>query len=321
MGDSPMALTLRERFHPKRFLVGEQPSDDAVTLCHRRIFILPSKSGLCCGLLLCIMLLASVVYNNNLSFILTFLLSSICLVSVLHNFQSMTGLKIKAGHSNPVFAGDVAELKISLHNESAFPRINLFLSAKNAEPVQVNIAPKKRTIAPLKIKTHKRGWQSVGTMTVLSYYPIGLFRAWSPINLAQKLLVYPKPSTHPIIAPQQSLADSKQAKYFTRDGDDFLGLDKYQYGDSLRHIHWKAFAKGQGVQSKRYGSDESPQLILDLEQTPGDNLESRISLLCRWIIDLENAGVKYGLRLSQSLIEPNSGSTHRARCLRELALV
>ena len=316
-----MTLTLRERFHPNRFLVGEQPSDDTVILCHRRIFILPSKSGLCCGLLLCIMLLASIVYNNNLSFILTFLLSSICLVSVLHNFRSMAGLKIGAGNSNPVFAGDVAELKITLYNESKFPRVNLLLAANNARPVKVYIAPKQRTMAPLKIKTHKRGWQSVGTLTVLSYYPIGLFRAWSPINLAHKLLVYPKPSIQPVNAPQQSILASKQAKKYTRDGDDFLGLDKYQYGDSLRHIHWKAFAKGQGIQSKRYGSDDSSQLILDLEQTPGDNLESRISLLCRWIIDLENSGVKYGLRLPQSLIEPNSGGSHQARCLRELALV
>lgn len=315
-----MTLTLRERFHPKRFFIGEQPSDDAVTLCHRRIFILPSKSGLCCGLLLSIMLLASVVYNNNLSFILTFLLGSICLISVLHNFRSMSGLIVKPGKSNPVHAGDVAELKIILYNDSVLPRVNLFLIANNAKPVQVNIAPKQRTVATLKIKTQKRGWQSIGTLTVLSYFPIGLFRAWSPINLAQRLLVYPKPCKKTAIAPETNLAGNN-AKVVTQEGDDFFGLDRYQYGDSMRRIHWKAFAKGQGVQSKRYGSDDSPQLVLDLERTPGDSLESRISLLCRWIIDLETSNAKYGLRLPQLLIEPNSGTAHQARCLRELALL
>jgi len=313
-------LSLRERFHPKRFLIGEKPSGGAVVLSHRRIFILPSKAGLCCGLLLGIMLSASVIYNNNLSFILTFLLGSVCLVSVLHNFRSMTGLSINVGKSTMVFAGDLAEVTLLVTNPSKLPRINLRISAQHADTTQISVAPRVTASAVMKIKTHKRGWQTLGTVTIASYFPIGLFRAWSPINFAQQILVYPKPAAHSVALPKTFLA-TQHAVIRNPDGDDFFGLQRYQNGDSLRQIHWQAFAKGRGVHTKQYGGDRSPEIWLDLDQTPGDTLEFRISLLCRWIIDTEQSGAQYGLRLPHLSIRPDRGASHHSKCLRALALL
>jgi len=73
------SLSLKKRFQLSRFFVGEKPTDAAVTLNHRRIFILPTKRGLGFALLLLLLLLIAFVYNNNLVYLLTFLLASIFL--------------------------------------------------------------------------------------------------------------------------------------------------------------------------------------------------------------------------------------------------
>jgi len=50
-----------------------------LTLDQRRIFILPSKRGLGFALLILVLMLIAFVYNNNLAYMLAFLLASIFL--------------------------------------------------------------------------------------------------------------------------------------------------------------------------------------------------------------------------------------------------
>ena len=95
--------------------------------------------------------------------------------------------------------------------------------------------------------------------------------------------------------PETPSAEAQQG--FSRKGaDDFYGLQEYQSGDSIKHIHWKAFAKGLGVFSKQYGGEQSSEEIwLDYDYAPGHNIEERLSQLCRWVIDAEQAGITTAL--------------------------
>ena len=62
-------------------------------------------------------------------------------------------------------------------------------------------------------------------------------------------------------------------------------------------------------------------LWLDWTQLPaGLDTEARVSRLTRWVMDAESLRLRYGLRLPHAEIAPDGGPSHRARCLRELAL-
>jgi len=78
--------------------------DDTITLSHRRIFILPTKRGGGMVLLIVILLLIAFVYNNNLAYLLTFLIASVFFITILHTFKSMAGLVVQAGQTKAVFA-------------------------------------------------------------------------------------------------------------------------------------------------------------------------------------------------------------------------
>ena len=44
-----------------------------------------------------------------------------------------------------------------------------------------------------------------------------------------------------------------------RGSDDFASLRPYHAGDSLRHVHWKALAREQGLVTKQFGGGVSEQ--------------------------------------------------------------
>lgn len=316
---SQTRMSLKDRFNLNRFFKGEKATVSPIVLTHRRIFILPTMAGLFCGLILAIMLLASIIYNNNPGFLLTFLLASICLVSILHNFRSLSGLCVRPGRSEPVFAGESASYAILIENRSTSARLNLSVSITAQRPVLNCVSAQSTVTLKLPLKTVRRGWFRPDTITISSRFPLGLFRAWSPLNFSHPILVYPKPAEKSLPQPN-SRANHGSAQNRLQDGEDFFGLQEYQSGDSLHHIHWKAYAKGHGLVTKQYGGQPVPETLFDLDQTPGVTLEERISQLCRSIIDAERSGVQYGMKIAGYLKKPDRGEKHQAECLKALAL-
>jgi uncharacterized protein (DUF58 family) len=45
-----------------------------------------------------------------------------------------------------------------------------------------------------------------------------------------------------------------------------------------------------------------------------------LSRLCRMVLDAEEQGLSYGLRLPERQVEPAAGDAHKHRCLEALAL-
>ena len=80
----------------------EKPKGKSIRLSHRRIYILPTLQGLGFVALIVLLLLIAFVYNNNLAYLLAFLLASIFFITILHSFKSIAGLILTQGHSQPV---------------------------------------------------------------------------------------------------------------------------------------------------------------------------------------------------------------------------
>lgn len=311
-------LTLKERMQWSRFFKGEKPVKGPIQLNHRRIFILPTRSGLGFGLLLLLLMLIAFVYNNNLAYLLCFLLTSIFVVTILHTFRSLAGLKVQVGQYKPVFAGEVAAITLHIDNPSTYPRYQVQVSLEQTATAM--LAANTQQAFTLHLTAPKRGLQVLGTIRLSSTFPLGLFRAWSPLRFDYAILVYPKPGQR-VVAFPDALGDAAQAGLANkRGGDDFSALQEYQAGDAPKHIHWKAFAKGQGLLTKHYQQDYSTEVYLDYAFTPGYSVEERLSQLCRWVIDAEAAGIRYGFKIPGLSLAPALGSAHTAQCLQALAL-
>ena len=310
-------LSLKERFRLSRFISGEQATDEPITLTHRRIFILPTYRGVNFAILTALLLLIAFVYNNNLVYLLTFLLASIFFITILHSYKALAGLVLQKGQTKAVFAGEAAGFAIYIDNPINVERFNLQIKLEQSE--SLTIKPQCKTCVTLYSLTKKRGWHTAGTITLSSTYPLGLFRVWSPVRFTLKALVYPKPSLQELPFPEMPSAQANQG-VSQKGVDDFYGLKEYLPGDSIKQIHWKSFAKGLGLFSKQYGGDSSAEIWLDYENAPGHNTEERLSQLCRWVIDAERIGIAYGFSLPGLKLLPDTGISHSRKCLEALAL-
>ena len=289
---------------------------NSLALSYRNIYILPSKRGLAFVALIILLLTIAAIYNNNLVYLLSFLLASIFFITILHTVKSMAGLNLKLGNSPAIFLGDSTKTVLWINNSTAIIRYSLQINAE-----EYDIPAQDKTAAILSNKPNKRGWYVSPAPIVSSRYPFGLFRAWVKLKFNIKTLVYPQPSTENSPFPENMSTDNQQGFAQQQGQDDFYGIQKYQAGDSIRHIHWRALAKGQGLSVKQYSSENhSAEIMIDYELTKATTQEQRLSQMCRWVIEAHRAGINYGFKLGALNLKPQLGDAHYQQCLKALAL-
>ncbi|MDE2088924.1 MAG: DUF58 domain-containing protein [Gammaproteobacteria bacterium] len=311
------ALLRRLRFNP--FAPDTPPAPGPLVLERRRVFILPTRYGLLFAVLLLVMLLGSINYNNNLGFVLTFLLGALALVSILHGYRNLVRLTLRAVRTDAVFAGQKARYTLAVDNRDGPPRYAVTLALRGQASQEVIDVPAAASVTvTLARPAPRRGVWPMGPLTVSSRFPLGLFRAWAPLQLDLNALVYPRPGPRrpAPLAAHYRLSAAGDRGYGT---EDFVGLRRYHPGDSPRHVSWKAAARGLGLLTKQFGGDRAEELWLDWDRLQGLDTETRLSQMCRWVLDADEAQRRYGLHLPGLTLAPEHGARHRQRCLEALA--
>lgn len=290
-----------------------------ITLDRQRIFILPTRHGLMFAVVLLLMLVGSINYTLSLGFVLTFLLGGMALVSILHTYRNLAQLTASAGKTAPVFAGQLASFTLCLNGASTTERFAVGAMFEKQRPQFVDIAAGETVYATLALDAPQRGILRPGRFTLFTRFPLGLFRAWSKLDLDLACIVYPQPDNAAL--PQPAGVQGRGGKTIATEGsDDFRGMRPYHPGDSPRHVAWKAMAQGRGMLTKQFFGQALPELWLDWDDLAGMATEERLSRLCRWVLDAQNAGLSYGLRIPGSILAPGNGEAHQRTCLESLAL-
>jgi len=291
-----------------------------IVLGRRQLYMLPTRHGWLFALINTVLLLAAINYGNGLAHALAFLLASIAAVSMLHTHRNLHRLRIASGGCAPVFAGEPALFSVVLANESDDPRYGVVIERDGEELACVDLPARGSAAVNLAVPTRRRGWLVSPPFRVLTRFPLGILYSWSrPARLTQACLVYPAPAgTVPFRAARTETPRPEQG--VRAGGDDFLGAREYQTGDSPRHVDWKAFARTGVLSTKQFGGGYQQLLWLDWESLPEFDTEARLSVLARWVLDAEAAGMHYGLRLPDTVLAPDRGEMHQHACLRALAL-
>lgn len=302
----------------ERWLARRIPRARSIVLDQRRIFIFPSKVGLFFLAVLVVMLLAAINYQNNMAFALVFFLFSLFVVGILHTYSNLSGLRIEALRGNSTFVGEMAEFEVQLARTSergyhaialGWPRQPFALaSLHNAHNMTVKLFH----------AATQRGWLRPARLSLATVYPLGLLRAWTWIDLDITALVYPRPiaSTRPLSGASNAVDG---LRLFKHGSDDFHDFRQYRPGDNLRHVLWRAYAKGQPLQSQLFSESLTQSHWLHYDAVEGDR-EHRLSVLCFWVLELQRGNEPFGLQLPGQKLELGMGDEHCQRALRMLAL-
>ena len=303
----------------ERWLNRRSPPAHSVVLSQRNIFILPTRQGVYFLGLLALVILVAINYQNSLVFAVAFLLFSLFMVSIFHTFGNLSGLRVNSGTAQPGFAGDDISFAVYLSRQGERNHEAIFLGWNPAQLACADLVEEQRALVILLVPAKHRGWLNPGRLLIQSQYPVGLFRAWSWVDLNMTAVVYPRPvfaagvPSYKCVNPEGELLQPGGV-------DDFFALRDYQAGDSLRHIAWKSFARTGDLFSKTFATNLDRRVWVDWDCFPGLDRESRLSRLCYWIVALSSSSDEYGLRLPGLEIAPAKGLAHQRRLLQTLAL-
>ncbi len=316
----PLSLKSAASRRVRRWARKRQGADPLITrLRPGRVYILPTGVGLVYALMTFAMLLGSMNYNNNLSFVLTFILAGLGFVSMHQCQRNLVGLELSFAGVEPVFAGQAAKFRVAITNHSKNARYSIGLSTQSSLSDVLDLPPGASKIFTLSVATSERGKISLDRYGIRTLFPFELFRSWAWLHMDLQGLVYPHPADHaPPPPPTQTAQGHRQ--HDARGEEDFAGLRKYHEGDSPRHVAWKAYARSGQLLSKQFAGADTSSQWFDFDAVPTDDTELRLSILTRWIIEADRTSEDYGLRLAGQEFPPSHGESHRRRCLEALAM-
>jgi uncharacterized protein (DUF58 family) len=313
-------MTRTQTFYRQRWqswLDRRIPRQTSITLNQRRIFIFLTRQGGLAGLVIVALFMAGINYANNLLLGLSFLLSSIFVVAIHHTYANLSGLRITAVAAGSTFVGETARFLLCFDDAREREHESLLIEWGDAQvPVSwINGAQE----IPVELLAIKRGWLRPPRLKISSTYPLGLLRAWTWLDMDMAALVYPHPEPSDII-PVGAGNEGEGERQRKRGHEDFDGLKRFMPGDPLAHIAWKHLARGRGLLTKTYASEEIGSDILDWDALPGIPIETRLSRLTWWVLMLAQQNHSFGLRLPGTDIPAAIDIEHRDSCLRALAL-
>ena len=279
----------------------------------------PTRYGYIFVAVLAAMLLGSMNYNNNLGFLLTFLLSGMAAVSFFHTYRNVATLQVLSARAAPVFSGQPAvfECRVCTEKHPA-AAVRLAFEGGRAEPADFEAG--SETVIRIGVGTARRGILRPGPVTVGSRYPFGILQARKRFSLDAGVLVYPHPIRGAFETAEGPDAPGPFGKRKVPGVDDFQGLKSYQPGDRLQHISWKAFSRGQGLFTKQFSGEAGTSEMLDWDNLSERDPERKLSRLCDMVVRADQQRLSFGLRIPGRTIKPNRGQAHRKNCLKALAM-
>lgn len=287
---------------------------------NRRIYVLPTRFGFFIGFTLLVLTLGALNYNNNGALILSFIIISACNNSLIGAHLTLLGLNIQTQSISSVFAGQLCELKFSIHTKKSKTSQTTFLTAKIDEFQSEFELDQQQSLLSIKIPSLQRGILHINKLEIFTLQPLGLAKAWSTISLRQQVIIYPTPrgqALHTIYTDSQG-AGGAQSKQIT---DQPHHIREFNVGDSRKQIAWKASARTGQLQVREYESAQAEQLVFDWRALQSLAYEQKIEQLCLWVIQAEQRNLSYSLILPNKQFTHNLGAAHKVACLEALALM
>ena len=312
-------MSLRQRM--ARYIRKRQGPDTLpLTLARRRLYILPTRTGVGFGLVLLLMLVAGLNYANSLALFLTFLLTGFTLVTMHHCHRNLLGTQLVAATAHPTFAQQDGTLSLTFENSSGPARFQIAAGVGDLPTLAADVPATGFGKVEIPVPAPKRGIVLVDRLHLLTTHPFGLFRAWTWVHAPIEMLVYPRP--HGLLPLPADVGNKSGERSLTDAGaDEWLGLRPFRDGDSPRQVDWKAYARDAPLLVKEYSASGAEVRIFDMSPLGHLGLEAQLEQLARWIVDAEAGGQRYGLKLPNRFIKPDHGPEHRHQCLAALAVV
>lgn len=267
--------------------------------------------------------------GNNLLYLLLGAMLGFIAISGWLSEQAIRGLRIERQLPRAVRVGQRLRIGYSVRNHKKhLPSLAVEI-AEGALPGRAFLAHVPPDgVAPARSFNRfvRRGVYRLGTVTLSTGFPFGLFRKERDIELPDEVVVWPR-SDRPVRAPVTGGGRVPRTGSAARGAKghrgEYRSLRAYRPGDDPRDIHWRSSARLREPVLREYEQDgaETRWICLDLRAAPGDAAEVAVEAAASLAAQAVTEGRSFALVAGDALVDPGEGSGQLERVLDVLARV
>jgi uncharacterized protein (DUF58 family) len=310
-----------------------------------------TSGGVVFAVILVIVAFAAWNTGNNLLFLVFSIMLSTLFVSWAAARASLRDLNVSARFPDHIFAGEPAEVLVTLRNgKRLLPSFSILVETQMPEQPRTRGKKikwtnfKRRTLGYFIYVPHraaaeqsieqlfsKRGHVLVNGFELSTRFPFGFFRHRRRLSARDvDIVVYPKPEPVTDELNLLPLHTGQTVSLRRGAGHDLLLLRDYQPRDELRHIDWKATARARRLTVREFTAEDERRITIVLDTRLTEDIDEenfrirfesgviQAASLVKHFID-ERAEVR--LMLGDERGRFATGQEHLYACLRRLALV
>ncbi|GEM_PF-1369639 len=305
-----------------RFVVKKSASNEHAKFNIHNTFIMPTKFGWSLiGVTLCLFVLGT-NYQNNVILAVCYLLVSILLLAIFHNYFFFTQHEIKLESVDADFENRNLKLRGTIFSQGRYAGGELGLEySREVFKIALSANANSPQTFQVKLPKYKRGIHKLPVIAVTATYGFGFFYCWSYIIHNKSLVVYPciERSTAQLHNKTDKEMGSVDASSQLSTSDNLQGIRPYVNTDPIYHVSWKHVAKGQGLVTKDFVEKAGSSGWLKLSDYHHLDIERALKVICYQIQALGKSNATFGLDLGSTKILPNNGNKHLDECLYQLA--
>ena len=312
----------------RSFFNTRSPKSLQASLSHRTIYIIPAKASLGALLMVIILLITGMNYQNNLMYLFAFWLLTLVIWNFILGFYNLYQLTLTAVRTENNVEGEPVKFQVALStgqksSHQCSLQLNEFFDVnKGGDIFDVDLTKNDRELWTVEAIGKQRGPLQLPRIYIYSTYPFGFAYAFSYVHLDLHAWVYPKPEACPH-AIREGGNDGQQEQQTSADqqgqGVDFDALKAYEAGDKIQRIHWQQYAKTGSLLTRQFTHESGDSLWIRWRDFPSIPTEQRLRHFSFLIQQASEHHQPYGLDMPKGQIPPNTGDTHKHQCLLLLA--
>lgn len=265
--------------------------------------------------------------GNNLLYLLLGSMLGFIAVSGWLSEQAIRGLRVERRSPRAVTVGHDLRLTYEVTNHKRrLPSLAVELSEGGLPECAflAHVPPNGHTTARSVNSFVRRGIYPLGSVTLSTGFPFGLFRKERDISIPGEVIVWPR-TDRAVRDPSPGAGRIPRAGLSPRGAagsrGEYRGLRDYRVGDDARDIHWKSSARLGAPVVREYETDgaETRWICLDLRGEPGEAAEVAVEVAAALSSRAVAQHRPFALVVGDAVLEPADGTGQLERALDLLA--
>jgi len=267
--------------------------------------------------------------GNNLLYLLFGAMLGFIAVSSWLSEQAIRDIRIERRHPRAVTVGHDFRIVYEIVNrKTRLPSLAVEISEAGLpdKAFMAHVEPRGRATARSVNSFVRRGLYPLGTVTLSTGFPFGLFRKERDVEIPGEVVVWPRTDRRvrepaPGVGRAPRAGVSALGAAGTR--GEYRSLRGYRAGDDPRDIHWRSSARLREPVIREYERDgaDTRWICVDLRGEPGEAAEVAIEVAAALAARSVASNRAFALVAGDAMIEPGQGPGQLERALDLLARV